>query len=186
MSQIKEIPPQGASYGPSITPQQPRRKRSKGGCCCCLLGTLFSIIIVIIVAIGIALLVGWLVLRPNKMKFYVVGTDLTRFDLTNNNTLYYNLTVDMAARNPNKKMKIYYDELEGIASYWQQRFAWSTVPNFLQERKNTTNIRLNFQGQQVLVVDDSLRSLFDREKNERVFTIYINLYSKIRFRIETL
>ncbi|KAF9597425.1 hypothetical protein IFM89_026005 [Coptis chinensis] len=183
MSQAHEIPLNVAYNGPSVPFQQPPRKRRRCGCCC-VLGTTFTVILSIIVALGIAALIFWFVVRPTKMEYTVVSTDLQRFDLVNNNTIHYNLTLYMDVRNPNKRIGIYYDQLDFIASYtaWN-RFAWAGVPRYYQGHRNTTNLRVNFQGQQLLVLPPWTRDSFNLEKSRGYFGIAIRVYSQIRFKV---
>ncbi|KAF9598227.1 hypothetical protein IFM89_026003 [Coptis chinensis] len=182
MSQTKEVPLSGAYYGPSIPPQQPPHQRRRGGCVLC---TFLTVITTIIVALGIAALVLWLAVRP-EVKFYVVSAELTQFDLTNGNTLNYNLSLNMAVRNPNKKIGIYYDRLDAVASYEGERFGWENVPRFYQGHKNTTNLQVTFQGQQLILLNQFEINQFNQEKNNRFFNIDVKLYSRIRFKIGSL
>ncbi|KAF3675079.1 Protein YLS9 [Capsicum annuum] len=122
----------GAYYGPSIPPPTKTYHRNRGGrscnpCSClfnCLCTCICQIIFTLLIALGVIALVLWQVLRPNKVKFYVTDATLTQFDLsTANNTLYYDLALNMTIRNPNKRVGIYYDSIEARAMYQGQRFA---------------------------------------------------------------
>ncbi|XP_010246801.1 PREDICTED: protein YLS9-like [Nelumbo nucifera] len=185
MFEAKETHLNGAYYGPPIPPQQSYSYRRRP-VCCCVLSTFMKVLIAICVALGITVLVLWLVLRPNKMKFYVVTADLSEFNLTNGNTLNYNLSLNMAVRNPNKRIGIYYDRLEAVASYQGERFAWDNLPHFYQGHKNTTNIPVNFHGQPVVVLDGSDILTFDAEKSSGLFYIDVKIYSRIRFKIGSI
>lgn len=123
----------GAYYGPSIPPPTKKtrsyHRHSHGSSCnplSCLCGCIFNlfcqILITILVALGIAVLVLWLVYRPNAPKFHVNEATLTEFTLSpNNNTLYYNLAVNMTFRNPNKRIGIYFDKVEARPEYYGKR-----------------------------------------------------------------
>ncbi|KAF5175501.1 NDR1/HIN1-like protein [Thalictrum thalictroides] len=178
MSQTQEVPLNGAYYGPSIPPaQQPRPKRSRG---CCVLSTFLKVMISIIVVLGIAALIFWLVVRPTEVKVYVVGAELKQFNLTNGNTLNYDLSMNITVRNPNRRIGLYYDQLDAIASYNRERFGWANLPRFYQGHKNTTDLHADFNGQHLMLLNTFE---FNQDKNNGYFYIDVKLYSRIRFKI---
>ncbi|KAF3782001.1 YLS9 protein [Nymphaea thermarum] len=173
-----QAPPQH----PSQAYQSPgRRHRSCG--LCCLLGTLFKLIIAIIVILGIAALVIWLVLRPTAIKFYVEDASLTQFNLTNANTLHYDLKLNVSIRNPNKKIGIDYDELDAAAYYDGERFGWVQLPGFYQGHKNTTTLQPAFRGQALMVLGDFIASDFNVQKDSGFFYVDVKIKPKMRFKI---
>lgn len=177
----------GAYYGPAIPPPNNyhRPGRSSGcGCGCCLLSCLLKIIITIVVVAGLAVFIFWLVVRPNKVKFHVTEANLSEFNLAGNNTLYYNLSLTVSVRNPNKKIGIYYDRIEARAFYKDQRFGYDTLNPFYQGHKNTSILTPTFQGKQVIpaLAGDELLE-FNQEKTSGVYDIYVKLYLRIRFKI---
>ncbi|GMH09991.1 hypothetical protein Nepgr_011832 [Nepenthes gracilis] len=194
MSQEKQAYLNGAYYGPPIPPPPKtynRPGRSGGcGCClidcgCCLLGCVFKIIFSILILIGLAVLVFWLIVRPHEVKFHAVDATLTEFNFSGsgNDTLYYNLNLDLTVRNPNRHIGIYYDEIEVRAYYLDQRFGVVEVSPFYQGHKNTTSLSVPFKGQNVVALSSSQSSDYNSQKNEGVFDIYLKLYLKIRFKV---
>ena len=112
-------------------------------CCCCLFGILWKILVALIVLVGLVFLIFWLVVQPRSFKFQVTEADLTQFDYyTNNHTLHYNMVLNFTARNPNKKLSIYYDKVEALAFYEDARFANYDVithmNSFRQYKKSTS------------------------------------------------
>lgn len=187
MAEAKQSNLNGAYYGPPVPPKQSyhRPGRGTGICCgpCCILSALFKLIFTIIVVLGIIVLALWLVLRPSKVKVYVDGASLTQFSLNNSNTLYYNLSLDMSVRNPNKKVGIYYDKLEATASYGGQRFGYTTLPSFYQGHKNTTLLSPAFNSQSLVALASSGVSEFNSEKSNGIFSVYVQINARIRFKI---
>ncbi|XWS43352.1 hypothetical protein CRYUN_Cryun16bG0095600 [Craigia yunnanensis] len=177
----------GAYYGPSIpsaTRNYHRPGRGSGcGCGCCLLKLLFNIIVTAVVVIGLAVLIFWLIFRPNKIKFHVTDVSLTEFNLTTNNTLNYNLAVNMTVRNPNKKIGIYYDRIEARAYYEDQRFATQTLTPFYQGHKNTSFLNPVFSGQQFVSLGADETSVFNEERTSGIYSIDVKLYLRIRFKV---
>ena len=180
----------GAYYGPAIPPaEQPRyRPHRERSCCCCLFGILWKILVALIVLVGLAVLIFWLVVQPRSFKFHVTEADLTQFDYyTNNNTLHYNMVLNFTARNPNKKLSIYYDKVEALAFYEDVRFANYDVithmNSFRQYKKSSSPMSAVFTGQQVLMLNNEQVSELNQDKNAGVYDIYVKLYFRIRFRL---
>ncbi|KAB1222555.1 Protein YLS9 [Morella rubra] len=183
----------GAFYGPSIPP--PRRaynrpSRGSGGCgCCgclfgclcdCIFGLIFKLVFTVLIIIGLAALVVWLVLRPNNLKFNVTDASLTQFNLDSNNTLQYNLALNITVRNPNKRIGIYYDTIQANAYYEDQRFNTVTLTPFYQGHKNTSVLTPAFDGQQLVLLGTSELSTFNSEKSNGIYSIDVKLNLRIR------
>lgn len=187
----KQAPLNGAYYGPSIPPPQRsyyRPGRSSGCCCCgclfnCLFGLICKLIVTAVVIVGLACLIFWLIFRPSKVKFHVADASLTQFNLTANNTLHYNLAVNITVRNPNKKIGIYYDRIEARALFEDARFGSQFLTNFYQGHKNTTVLHALFEGQQLVVLDSDEVSKFNAQKTSGLFDIDVKLYLRIRFKL---
>ena len=182
----------GAYYGPSIPPPsrpkessyyRPGRGDGFGCCLCsCLFSLICKIILLIVVAVGLAVFIFWLVVRPNVVKFHVTDAKLTQFNLTDKNNLLYNLALNITVRNPNKKIGVYYDRIEARAFYEGKRLDSKPLDPFYQGHKNTAVLSPVFSGQQfVLNAED--RSEFNQEKGSGVYSIDVKLYLRIRFKI---
>ncbi|KAJ7976203.1 Late embryogenesis abundant protein [Quillaja saponaria] len=183
----------GAYYGPSIppppAPKQTYHRPGRGGgigCCCgclfnCLLSLICKLIFTVVVIIGIAVLIVWLIFRPNKVKFHVTEATLTQFNYTNN-TLRYDLALNMTVRNPNKRIGIYYDRIEARAFYEDQRFDTQFPSPFYQGHKNTSVLSPVFKGQQLLLLGAQELSDFNEDKNDGVYNIDVKLYLRLRFK----
>ncbi|KAF5739685.1 putative Late embryogenesis abundant (LEA) hydroxyproline-rich glycoprotein family [Tripterygium wilfordii] len=170
----------GAFYGPSIPPPRYNHRR---GCGCCILSLFFKIMLALVVIAGIAILVFWLVVRPNKVKFHVTNARLTEFNLTSNNNLNYNLALNLTIRNPNKKIGVYYDVIEARALYEDQRLKSVYLPNFYQGHKSTNTISPVFQGQQAVFFGADETAEYNQETVNGVYSFDVNLYLRIRFKL---
>ncbi|KAE9590796.1 hypothetical protein Lal_00023006 [Lupinus albus] len=180
----------GAYYGPAVPPPKSyhRPSRSSGcGCCCgCLFSLIFKIIITIVIIVGIAVFLFWLIVRPNKVKVNVTEATLTQFNYTTNNTLYYNLSLNITIRNPNKRLGIYYDYIEAQPFYHDARFDLMTLEPFYQGHKTTNELNAAFKGQHVIVLGADQISELDKEKISGVYDIEVKIYLKIRFKLGVL
>ncbi|KAJ3681540.1 hypothetical protein LUZ60_016029 [Juncus effusus] len=178
----------GSYYGPPIPPRSSYRSvgRSRSCCCCCLFeccfNCLFKIIFSILVTVALIILVIWLVLRPERIKAHVDSGSLTKFDLSNN-TLLYDLTLNVSIRNPNKKIGIYYDYIEAQAYYdGSTRFGFETLPSFFQHKKSTNYINPVFNGTQ-LMVESSAGSTYKKENGEGYYYVDLKIRTRIRLKI---
>ncbi|XP_010423355.1 PREDICTED: NDR1/HIN1-Like protein 3 [Camelina sativa] len=188
----------GAYYGPSIPPPKKvshshgRRGGSCGcgclgdclGCCgCCILSVIFNILIAIAVLLGIAALIIWLIFRPNGIKFHVTDAKLTEFTLdpaTNN--IRYNLDLNFTIRNPNRRIGVYYDQIEVRGLYGDQRFGSSNISPFYQGHKNTTVVGTKLGGQQLVLLDGEDRKDLDEDVNSKIYRIDTKLRLRVRFK----
>lgn len=186
----------GAYYGPSVPPprkayHRPGRGSGGGcGCCGCLFGCLcncifsliFKLVFTVIILVGIAALIFWFLVRPNNLKFYATGASLTQFNLTTDNTLQYNLDLNLTVRNPNKRIGIYYDTFQVNGYYGDQRLATQNLTPFYQGHKNTTELSTVFDGQQLLLGASEL-SNYNSEKSNGYYNIDVQLNLKLRVKV---
>lgn len=189
----------GAYYGPSIPPPAKKKayhRHSRGGgsscnpfsCCCgclcnCLWSCIFQILCTLIVVVGIVILCLWLVFRPNKVKIHATDAVLTELNFsTVNNTMFYDLALNMTIRNPNKRIGIYYDRIEANALYEGQRLKTVDLTPFYQGHKNTTDLFVRFQGQQILTLNSEQVSNYNKDKDARVYNVDVKLNFRVRLK----
>ncbi|XP_010037307.2 NDR1/HIN1-like protein 3 [Eucalyptus grandis] len=179
----------GGYYGPAVPPKQNsylRPGRSRGcacGCGFCLLKLIFNIVITVVLTVGLLALLFWLIFRPNLVKFHVTNAELTQFNFTTTNNLSYNLKLNLTIRNPNRRIGIYYDQIEARVLYGGQRLASDYLTPFYQGHKNTTTLSAAFQGQQLVALGTSEQSDFNSEKATGVYDIDMKLYLRVRFKL---
>ncbi|KFK36451.1 hypothetical protein AALP_AA4G126100 [Arabis alpina] len=191
----------GGLYAPPIQPpiktyHSHGRRGGNGGCgicsccldclvCCggCLLGIICNILIGIAVFLGIVALILWFIFRPNVVKFQVVETNLTRFELDpQSNNLHYNLSMNFSIRNPNQRLGIHYDQLEARGYYDDQRFAAVNMTSFYQGHKNSTVVGTEMNGQSLVLLGHGGRRDLREDQKSGVYRIDVKLRFKIRFK----
>ncbi|KAJ0612759.1 putative Late embryogenesis abundant protein [Helianthus annuus] len=187
----------GAYYGPSIPPKtkssnRPSRRRGGGGSCnpltccfscicSCIFNCIFQILITLAIILAIITLILWFVFRPNVPKFHVDDVTLTQFNLSEtNDTLHYNLNVNMTFRNPNRRLGIYYDKIEANGLYHGVRFSTADVVGFYLGHKKENNVSAVFKGEQVV---SGVKGKYEAENGDGVFKIDLKLRLKIRFKV---
>ncbi|KAK4478861.1 hypothetical protein RD792_014366 [Penstemon davidsonii] len=196
MGETKQPHLNGAYYGPSIPPPSKsyhRPGRGGGGCCCnpfscccgclmnCLCTCVFQILCTILVVAAIIIAILIFVFRPNAVKFHATNATLTEFNL-NNNTLHYNLAVNLTIRNPNRRIGFYYDVIEARASYQGQRFATTQLTPFFQGTKSTNNVTAEFRGQNMILLGNREMSHYNGDRSSGMYDIEVKLYLRTRLR----
>ncbi|XP_020208619.1 NDR1/HIN1-like protein 10 [Cajanus cajan] len=181
----------GAYYGPAIPTSEPPRHHSdhRGRrCCCCLFSFFWKLLLAIIIILVLVFLVFWAVVQPRGFRVHVTDARLTQFNYTDSDSnLRYNLVLNFTARNPNKRLDIYYDRVEGHVSYDGVRFGSADVVTwrnaFRQRAKSTDRVGGVFAGQHVMVLErDHVRDL-EEDERKGVFDIDVRLYFTVRFRL---
>ncbi|KAH7289983.1 hypothetical protein KP509_30G026900 [Ceratopteris richardii] len=137
-----------------------RKRRRCGGCCCCL-AYMCATLAILIVVLGIAALVAYLVLQPKTPDFSVSDATVASFNLTSTPTspsnavsgvsqyLNADVTFNVSAENPNKKIGIYYDEVDVTLFYEGEQIGQGSIPAFYQGHRNTTILLLHMVGKDV-------------------------------------
>ncbi|KAF7816277.1 NDR1/HIN1-like protein 6 [Senna tora] len=138
------VPPPAVVVAP---PQQhPKRKRPRS-CCCKFLCWTISILLILIVAIGITIGILYLVFRPKLPKYSVDGLTVSQYSVSGDN-LSMTFNVNVTARNPNKKIGIYYEGGSHVSAwYMDTKLCEGSLPKFYQGHRNTTVLNLALSGQ---------------------------------------
>nr|AFK37034.1 unknown [Lotus japonicus] len=148
----------------------------------CILGLICKILTTIIIIAAVAGFLFWLIVRPNVVKFRVTEASLTEFTYTNN-TLHYNLALNITVRNPNSRVGLYYDSIETTAFYHDARFASQNLGNFFQHKKNTTVLSPVFKGQQVVPFSEEQGKKLNEDQGSEIYRINVKLLLKVRFKL---
>ncbi|QCE01106.1 NDR1/HIN1-like protein 6 [Vigna unguiculata] len=123
----------------------PKKRRS---CCCRFFCWLISILLILIVAIGITVGILYLVFRPKVPKYSVDELIVTQFDISDNNSLSATFNLTITARNPNKKIGIYYRGGSHISAWYDDtKLCEGSLPKFYQGHRNTTVLSIPLTGQ---------------------------------------
>ncbi|KAF3441673.1 hypothetical protein FNV43_RR15588 [Rhamnella rubrinervis] len=155
--------------------------------CSCTFMCCFYVYYSAIFFFGIFSFITWLIFLPQELKFAVTDASLTQFEYnsTANNTLLYNMALNITIRNSNKRVGVYYNRIQAISQYGKKRFSMVTLTNstpFYQGRKNTTIISAVIQGQQVLLFKDKELKKYNTETNAGVYSIEVRLALRVKAR----
>lgn len=142
-------PPQGAipiALAEPITTTK-KKKKTRSCCCKCLCWTTLTIIILIIL-VGATAGILYLVFDPKIPKYSVDRLSVSVFDMDNNMTVRASFNVTVTARNPNKKIGIYYEDGSDLSVWYSDsRLCNGSFPVFYQGHRNTTVVDVVLTGE---------------------------------------
>ncbi|KAF8659998.1 hypothetical protein HU200_058082 [Digitaria exilis] len=149
---------------------------------CGLFSCLCSILISLLVTLGVLALILYFIFRPHMIAATVDSANLSTFALSTNSALAYNLTVGMTVRNPNTRVGLYYDNVEALALYKDQRFGYDPLDSFYQGTQASTKLNPEFHGSQPLQGDVTAAE-FRQEQTAGNFAINIDFNAKLRVKV---
>jgi hypothetical protein len=138
----------------------------------------------IIVLVGLAVLITWLALKPEKPKYYLEYGSVSQFEITDDGLVNSKLLFNITTRNPNKKTAIYYDQIDAFLLYDDEEIAWASIPPFFQGHKNTTFLHTPLSGYLASLQPDTSRDLKLENSSGKVDLVF-RLYARIRFKVGT-
>lgn len=156
------------------------RSRGRSSCCCCFIW-LCSILATITVILGFAVLIFWLVVQPRAPKYQVDNVRIDGLDFTSN-TLTTVTTFQVMARNPNKKIGIYYDRIHVKVETDGLNLGEGDLPTFYQGHKNTTYIDGTLNSG-VLQIDQATQTVLLAAQNEGKVPLDLHVDVKARVKI---
>lgn len=129
-----------------VTHSKPPKKR-RGCLCRCLCWTV-SLILLLVVALAAAGGIMYLVFRPKLPDYTVDKLQIMQFNLTNDQSLSATFDVTITAKNPNKKIGIYYEGGSRISVWYEAtKLSDGALPKFYQGHRNTTQLVVQLSGQ---------------------------------------
>lgn len=99
---------------------------------------LCSCITIFLLLIGVTALTLWLVYRPNKPQFKVVGVAIYELNTSAPPLISTTMQFTVITRNPNKRVSIYYDKLSTFVSYKNEPITPQVMLPPLYHRKHST------------------------------------------------
>ncbi|XP_004241340.1 uncharacterized protein At1g08160 [Solanum lycopersicum] len=102
-----------------------------------------AILVASTIITGTILFVIWIVILPRIPEFQVDSLNVSNLNLSNS-LITANWDLRFTARNPNKKLTLYYDEIAAAIFYDSLSIADTTVPPFFMDRVNETTQEVSF------------------------------------------
>jgi hypothetical protein len=124
---------------------RPPKRRS---CCCKFFCWTISLLLLLVLIIAVVVGILFLVFQPKLPKFSVDKLQITQFNLGTDDSLSSTFDVTVTARNPNKKIGIYYESGSDISGWYvDTKLCEGALPKFYQGHRNTTVLLLPLTGQ---------------------------------------
>lgn len=144
----------------------PKRRSSCCRCLCCAFCFLFALVVAIAIACGIL----FLVFRPKIPKYSVDSIQITKFNLNVTDfSTDCQFAVNIKARNPNKRIGIYYLDHSHLAvSYAGTELCTGSLPVFYQGHKNTTYLDVALTGTGAKLTSEMFSMLQEEEQQSSV------------------
>ncbi|KAL2243234.1 NDR1/HIN1-like protein 13 [Sesamum indicum] len=168
---------------PAYRPQPPprRRRHSRSCCCsCCLCTTLLILILLLIVAVAGAVI--YVLYRPHRPSFSVNSLQLSKFNLTDTSlTSAFNFSI--TARNPNKKITFFYDQIAVKILSGDVDIGDGSIPGFTHGRKNATTLRTVISSSKAPFPDGTDISPLKSSLKNRNLPLKIQLDTKVKVKM---
>nr|WIW57600.1 late embryogenesis abundant protein LEA30 [Pinus tabuliformis] len=134
-----------------------------------------------IVVLGLAVLITWLALKLEKPKYDLEYGSVSQFQISHDGLVNSKFFFNITTRNPNKKVAIYYDNIDAFLLYDDEEIAWASIPPFFQGDKNTTSLYTPLSGYSVSLQPGTSRDLKLEHSSGKV-DLVLRLYARIRFK----
>ncbi|KAE8722091.1 Response regulator, putative isoform 1 [Hibiscus syriacus] len=126
-------PPPNMGEGKPPKPKPPAPDQggaARRSCCLC--------IFIFLLLAGAAVLTVWLIYRPHKPRFIVVGAAIFELNATSQPFISTSMQFTIVTRNPNKRVSIFYNKLQAYVSYRNQQITPTMdLPPLYHETKST-------------------------------------------------
>ncbi|XP_058090238.1 NDR1/HIN1-like protein 6 [Magnolia sinica] len=124
---------------------KPPKKRS---CCCRCFCWTISFLLILLIAIAVSAGILYLVFRPKLPKYSIDRLMISDFTVDPNMNLQAGFDVTITARNPNKKIGIYYEDGSELSAWYSDiNLCTGSLPKFYQGHRNTTVLNVALTGQ---------------------------------------
>lgn len=161
-----------------VTHSRPPKRRS---CWCKCFCWTISLLIFLILILGILAAIIYFVFKPKIPKYSVDDLAITQFNPNNDNTLYATFDVNITARNPNKKIGIYYESGSSISVwYLSTQLCQGSLPKFYQGHQNTTVLTVAMTGQ----TQDATNLLQSLQAQQQTGSIPLRMRATVPVRIK--
>ncbi|KAJ7951384.1 NDR1/HIN1-like protein 12 [Quillaja saponaria] len=137
---------------------------------------------ILLLLIAITTLILWLIYRPYKPQFTVVSAAIYDLNTTSPPFISTTMQFTVLARNPNRRVSIYYDNIYTYVSYKNQVITPQVMlPPLFQEKHSTVVLSLVIGGTPVPVALDVANGLMMDEKYG-VVSLRLGLLGKLRWK----
>ncbi|KAJ3680483.1 hypothetical protein LUZ60_016761 [Juncus effusus] len=133
----------------------PYRQKSKPS----ILKKIAIALLTLIVIVGLIILIFWLVVRPVPLDYTVEHASVNGFNITSKNELNAMFNLTLRALNPNRRMSVYYDDVDISVWYDGQMIAFTKASPFFQPHKNTKRLDVEADSKYTPLTNQAAKDL---------------------------
>lgn len=160
-------------------PHNRRRQHSRSCCCsCCIWLTFFLLLLILLVAIAGAIV--YVLYRPHRPTFSVTSLKVSHLNVTSSSTINSKFDLNITAKNPNKKLDYIYDTITVSLLSNDIDIGDSTIPAFVQGRKDTTLLKADITNTGKTLDSGSVSTLKTELKSKSGIPLKIEFDTKVK------
>ncbi|OVA04688.1 Late embryogenesis abundant protein [Macleaya cordata] len=127
----------------------------------------------------------WLILRPSKPEFFLREADIYQLNLSGPHLLNSSIQITLVSKNPNKKVGVFYDQLQVYASYKGQQITIDeSLPPFYQGHEDSNLLSASLMGTG-LPVAPSFGYEVGRDQTAGKLVLSLKVNGRLRWKVGT-
>ncbi|MCE3216918.1 hypothetical protein HAX54_009371 [Datura stramonium] len=141
-----------------------------------------TFLLILLILAGLVVLIGWLIYRPHKPNYSLVGAAIYELNVTSPPYMSTTMQFTVLARNPNRRLRLDYDQFSALVYYKGQPITPPVVlPPLLQKRKSTVILSPVIRGASVAVSVEVANGLL-MDEIYGVVALRLVLMGKMRYK----
>ncbi|XP_077240058.1 NDR1/HIN1-like protein 26 [Tasmannia lanceolata] len=146
-----------------------------------ILRRLITIAVSIFIIIIAITFIFWLILRPTLPDFSITSASVSPINTSSSSQLTANWDLTFSVRNPNKKMNIYYDQIDASVFYGSDFISLTSLPPFYQSKENITTVRARLAADSAYIGDGVVSDIAG-ERSHGAVSFNFKVIAWVRFR----
>ncbi|XP_077248375.1 NDR1/HIN1-like protein 12 [Tasmannia lanceolata] len=139
-------------------------------------------IFIFLLLVAITALVLWLLYKPSKPHFNVVGAAIYKMNTTSQNVISTTMQFTIITRNPNKRVSVHYDHLSSFVSYRNHAITPEIPLPPLSQGSDITVVMSPVLGGGCMPVPPEVASGLLMEQNYGVVRLSLVLLGRLRWK----
>ncbi|XP_050228440.1 NDR1/HIN1-like protein 12 [Mercurialis annua] len=148
-----------------------------------LLRRMVAAILVATVLFFTIFFICWLVLRPHRPQFRITSFSLSNFNLSHPQRLTADWNARFQVYNPNKKLKISYDQIVCSLLYRTEILSQTRVPPLYQDTKNLSFFDASFSALDTYVDDWVVKGINEDRSQRQAVSFNLRLAADVGFKV---
>ncbi|PIN15671.1 hypothetical protein CDL12_11681 [Handroanthus impetiginosus] len=162
-------------------PYKPTKPPKRKSCCRKCLCWTIALILLLIIILGILAAIIYFVFQPKIPKYSVDAMRIAQLNVGADNSLSAIFNVNITARNPNKRIGIYYEGGSRLSVWYMgTKLCEGSLPKFYQGHRNTTVLSLVLSGQTA----DASGLVQSLQQQQQTGSIPLNLRARVPVRLK--